>query len=383
MDSTWWTSADQIDSDQKDLIEIPIDSGNVLVTGPPGSGKTNVLLLRASYLQRAGHGNFLLLVFTRALREFIASGANHPKIVPPAKILTHAKWSQDLLLELGRPFAPTRSNLNHDDARREKFESLNRAITELQLPNDYYDSILLDEVQDYWACEIELFSKLTKRMFVVGDRNQRVYDRSEGLVAAERVGCREYPLKYHYRMGRKICVVGDRLRIMRSGDESLQDYCQYDERANPSKVEVHSKDSRDAEFEALQSTLMRQLRAYPEEWLGVITATKDSRDKVARFLGQGPLAKHIAIQGENVTDRGFDESKRIVVSTLHSAKGVEFRAVHIVATDEFPKYTREKAFTAITRAKTALDVYHSASIAGSLDSALATRGLPDLEDLFS
>ena len=381
MDSTWWTSSDQVDSDQRALIEIPVDPGHVVVTGPPGSGKTNVLLLRASYLHRAGYGNCALLVFTRALREFIAAGANRPRMVPADRIQTHARWTRDLLAQLGRPFKPTRNDLEHDEARSERHESLKRAIEELGLTEEYYDSILLDEVQDYWACEVELLAKLTKRLFVVGDRNQRVYDRNEGLDAAIRVGCKQFALKFHYRMARKICAVGDRLRTGAEGG-SLEEDCQYDERSNPSKVEVHNKEDREGELATLVTILVRQLRAYPGEWLGVITATRNVRDEVAEFLCSGPLSKEVSVQAESVRDRAFDPNKRIVVSTLHSAKGTEFRAVHLVSANEFPRYTREKAFTAVTRAKTALDVYHNGPLAGSLESALAQRAIPDLEDLF-
>ena len=381
MDSTWWTSTNQIDNDQRALIEIPVDSGHVVVTGTPGSGKTNVLLLRASYLSRAGFSNCALLVFTRALREFIASGTNRPRLVPAKRIQTHAKWTLDLLVQLGRPFKPSKDNLSHDEARTERHEALKRTVRELGLPDNYFDSILLDEVQDYWACEVELLSRLTKRLFVVGDHNQRVYDRNEGLQAAIGIGSKEYQLKFHYRMGRKICAVGDRLRGSRNG-ESLEEYCQYDEKTSPSKVEVHGAQDRDGEFTALLPILERQLRAYPDEWVGVISATKKARDKAAQFLGGGALANQVSVQAHKSENRTFDPNKRIVVSTLHSAKGTEFRAVHFVAADEFPRYTREKAFTAITRAKTALDVYHSGPMDGSLESALARRELPDLEDLF-
>ena len=381
MDGTWWTSADQIDNDQKALIEIPVNSGHILVTGPPGSGKTNVLLLRASYLTRAGYGNCALLVFTRALREFIAAGANRPSKVPADRIQTHAKWTLNLLDSLGRPFKASKDSLGHDEARMERHTALERAVQELDLPDKYFDSILLDEVQDYLACEVALLSKLTRRLFVVGDRHQRVYERNEGLGAAIEVGCKEYPLKFHYRMGRKICTIGDGLRA--SGDsESLEKYCQYDERKNPSKVEVHAAKDLDDELAVLLPILERQLRAYPEEWVGVITANKRARDRVAEFLSAGSLGDQVVVQAESSEDRAFVAKKRIVVSTLHSAKGTEFRAVHFVGADDFPRYTREKAFTAVTRAKTALDVYHCRPMKGSLESALAQKAIPDLDDLF-
>ena len=160
MDTTWWTAADQIDNDQRALIEIAVNSGHVLVTGPPGSGKTNVLLLRASYLGKAGEKNCAVLVFTRELREFIVAGTNRPNMVPAARIQTHAKWTWDLLGKLGRPLKPFKGGVGHDEARQLRHQALERAVQELRLPNDYFDSILLDEVQDYLACEVSFFPNL-------------------------------------------------------------------------------------------------------------------------------------------------------------------------------------------------------------------------------
>ena len=209
MDQTWWRSSDELDDDQKGIIEIPTAKGHYLVTGPPGCGKTNILLLRAGYLRSAGLGNCVVLVFTRTLREFIAAGSNRPNMLPTNRIQTHAAWTLRLLGQLGRPLN-LREDLHHDDARRERHEALESTINESdELNEGYYDSILLDEVQDYWACEVELLSRLTRRLFTVGDRRQRIYDRNEGIRRALDVGCKELTLQKHYRMGPKIYNIAD------------------------------------------------------------------------------------------------------------------------------------------------------------------------------
>ena len=47
--SLWWAKKEQLDPHQVKLIEdLPLD-GNHLVVGPPGSGKTNILLRRAQF----------------------------------------------------------------------------------------------------------------------------------------------------------------------------------------------------------------------------------------------------------------------------------------------------------------------------------------------
>lgn len=383
MDQTWWRSTQELDDDQRSLIEIPTAHGNHLVTGPPGCGKTNILLLRASYLRSAGLGNCIVLVFTRTLREFIAAGSSGPTMLPSDRIHTHAAWSLNLLRQLGHPFEPSQPDLLHDDAREERHLALERAVQRSGLGSDYYDSILLDEVQDYWACEVELLSRLTRRLFTVGDNRQRIYDRNEGLQAALDIGCEEHRLRYHYRMGYKICRAADRI-LSTQGDNRLESYCHYDDREQPSRVSVHPCGNLQEQFELLEKNLVKQLRAYPNETLGVCALRNKTVNQIAEYLyqtEQPALADNILVQSSDEEDRTFDSKRRVVVSTLHSAKGTEFRSVHFIAADDFPHFTREKAFTAITRAKTTLDVYHSYPMEGPLESALAPPTTPNLNGI--
>ena len=46
MNKSWWKSKDELDNDQKAFIRLA-PQGKHLLVGPPGSGKTNLLLLRA------------------------------------------------------------------------------------------------------------------------------------------------------------------------------------------------------------------------------------------------------------------------------------------------------------------------------------------------
>ena len=163
--------------------------------------------------------------------------------------------------------------------------------------------------------------------------------------------------------------------------ESLDQYCQYDDRELPSRVSVHPARDLQEQLSSLETNLTNQLRAYPEEWLGVLTVRQTSRDAVAEFLSDTPLQQNVCVQSDDSDDRAFDPRRRIIVSTLHSAKGTEFRSIHFIGADDFPYYTREKAFTAVTRAKTTLDVYHSSPMEGALESALAERTVPNLDGI--
>src|SRR5687768_15022812 len=93
--STWWVGESELKEEQKDVIRFDPDTSFLLV-GPPGSGKTNILLLRANYLSLGDYPNIAVIVVTRALRQFIAMGASRYDF-PVGKIVTSRKWQQDLL----------------------------------------------------------------------------------------------------------------------------------------------------------------------------------------------------------------------------------------------------------------------------------------------
>ena len=99
MSETWWVGEDELDDDQKDVISLPL-AGNYLITGPPGSGKTTLLLLRGNYMTLAGKPDIAIIVFSRALQEFIASGATSYAF-PIDKVQTSRHWAQQLLFQYG------------------------------------------------------------------------------------------------------------------------------------------------------------------------------------------------------------------------------------------------------------------------------------------
>ena len=100
MSGEWWVDQSDLDDDQRNIITLPLDD-SILVTGPPGSGKTNLLLLRANNHYLTGQRNIVVVTFTRSLREFIAHGATQYDF-PASKIMTCRAWQLDFLRQYGR-----------------------------------------------------------------------------------------------------------------------------------------------------------------------------------------------------------------------------------------------------------------------------------------
>lgn len=102
--SLWWAKKNQLDDEQRRLIEDLPAHENHLVKGPPGSGKTNVLLRRAQFVRAEGMTRVMVLSFTRPLVEFVKTGCHNSagkEIFPVALIQTVEGWLRWLHAEHG------------------------------------------------------------------------------------------------------------------------------------------------------------------------------------------------------------------------------------------------------------------------------------------
>ena len=377
MDETWWISEHNLDADQRQVVTLDLEKG-FLVLGPPGSGKTNLLLLRAKYLCLAGHRDLQLLVFTRSLREFIAAGAARYEI-EENRISTANKFWANILFQWDRP----RPNFDSfSDQRRALVDNVAELSVQQDLSNLYH-TILLDEAQDFLPEEAELFAKLGQFVFAVADERQKIYGGESPLSVLQSTVSKTIELKHHYRTGISICQLADSVN---RNPERIADGSNYNESERPSSVRWHRCESMEEEVAQVMKILPDQLAAYPDELIGIISPSRAVVDYAWSALssaGYGPISSKL-----QDGDRAFFPSQRICLSTLHNAKGLEYRALHVLGCQHFSRrpLPRSLAFTAATRAKTSLDMYYSDHLLGFLDQAIATQfptsELPKVGDLF-
>jgi len=377
MSETWWVNPDQLDEDQKEVVKLS-GTGSYLVQGPPGCGKTNLLLLRANYISLTEKPNILILTFTRTLREFIALGGEQYSF-PLNKIKTHMSWSKEFLHMFGicpnegEGFLVQRTNL---------CGQINELIDNRGL-EDFYDAILLDEAQDYLPEEIEVFYRLSKTIFAVADSHQKIYNGTSPLSVLERIVDDTKTLKFHYRNGRKICRLAEEVFPTSAKEKHnfMSISSQYDEEAKPSTVDKIKCGTFEEECDNIIKSLRVQVRAYPDEMLGVICPTNKGLERIWGQISRSDLAEYSVKQSSQVGYEGFTQKTRICCSTIHSAKGLEFRTLHMPCIEDISKLDLEIniCFTAITRAKTSLTMYHVAPIPGYLERAFAIVNADPLE----
>lgn len=380
MDTSWWVKKEDLDPKQLAFINLPA-KGRYQLEGPPGSGKTNLLLLRAQFVAGQGQKNVLVITYTNSLCDFLRSGLVKTGLVEAEQVRTFHSWAfehirrylKKNLIEKGEEF---------DEAARQKavtmLEDANKKVPASKL----YSAIFVDEAQDLSVDELKCLLSLSENVCVCGDLKQSIYHRN-GLDIASIMKLDKHTLTKHYRIGQKIAQVADRLLPPSSPAESLEATSNYNPKIHgASSAELHRCTDRDQQFEKMCEIISVQLIAFPGDSIGIFCAKRaTAEDVLERFQGT-TFENNVCFHGDG---SGFGGEARIHLMTMHSAKGIEFRAVHLFAIEEMrfgPLSNNTLAYTVITRAKTALNAYCSGKTNASLEEAFAEPKHIEIDDLF-
>ena len=349
MQGSWWRDEKDLQEEQKAVINLA-PQGKYLVLGPPGSGKTNLLLLRLKWLAVSGKKNVLFLTLGRSLAEFIKTGIGAKRIIDPGQVKTYMRWAYDIAADSAPHLL---KNVPTDYAESRAYFSDHLQTITSKLPNGYYDAIVVDEVQDLQGPELGILHRLTPSVMVAGDARQSIYSGS-GVAAAKQLQFALKELQFHYRIGKEICRVADIIYPPDEDQPTLSQRCQYDERL-PSTVEPIPCRDMNEQCAKLVENVRLQLKSYPGDSVGVLMPTfkHGVLDTVRAHLNNAEFSNLVEYHsGEE--GREFPEGKRVFVLTCHSAKGMEFRAVNLVAAERMfsgPLSKRTLQFTTVTRAK--------------------------------
>lgn len=376
MNQTWWVKPEDLDEDQADVLQA-LPEEDLLIIGPPGSGKTNILLLRANYV-RSVAPRILFLTFTRTLTEFLRSGPNVGRAdqIQQSEISTFMAWARQFLRSNGRP-APEGKDFS--ETRMLIMEAV-RSVIDDDRTGKLYDVIFIDEVQDFLESELRILRAVSERLNAAGDSRQAIWEHKEGLPAIATMTGRTIELTKHYRIGRKICAFADRILPPKAGDAPMIKGCNYDEAARESSVRDISCGTLSDQCDACIEELRKQIRYIADEPILVLARTRDARNAFWDAISDDDELADRAMVQQADEYQPFGDDSLIRVMTVASAKGSEARAVHVLCADEYGPDRRELAFTAVTRAKTEVILYHSGPLPGHMQAI--KDALPSIDKLF-
>lgn len=382
MNKSWWRSKNELDEDQRAFIQLPAH-GRYSLVGPPGSGKTNLLLLRAQFIAGTGEKNVLIVTYTNALADFIRTGIGSTGLISPNQVRTYHSWASSHILEnLGKRAIP--KGADFDDAARLAILEMLREANQKLPTKKLFSAIFVDEAQDLTANELEVLLSLSDNVAICGDARQGIYDRN-GLSAVEKLGLQPHTLKRHFRIGQRIAKVADRLMPPESPADSLEAMSNYDLKTQgESSAHMNPCANRDEQFERMLEKIEIQLDAFKDDTIGIFCAKRETLEDLRVRFNKTRLAEQVCVHRVD-NDSTFSGNKPIHALTIHASKGTEFRAVHLFAAEELASYPlnrRRLGFTAITRAKTALNAYRTGETNQPLENAFAQPKHMELDDLF-
>lgn len=377
MNETWWVALDDLDDEQKEVLRADPDE-DLLIIGPPGSGKTNILVLRANYV-RGVAPRALFITFTRTLTEFLRSGPNIGRgdQIKASEIVTFMAWGRALLREHSYP-APA-AGKDFDEDRSNLLNSITECLDN-ERTGVLYDVVFIDEVQDFHDAELQILRRIAAHVNAAGDSRQAIWSHKQGLPAVSKMCTTTVELVKHYRIGEHICEYADRILPPKAGDAPMLDGCNYDEDARPSSVQVVQAANLTAQIAECINRIRLQVRYISDEPVLVLSQRADVRDQAWDAISADPDLRDRAIVQRQDDYQAFGPDSLIRVMTIASAKGSEARAVHILDAESLGTNRRELAFTAVTRAKTEVVLYHSEPLAGHLEPL--RNALPELKDVF-
>lgn len=360
----FWVKSEQLDREQLSAVEgIPIEA-SFLLRGPAGSGKTNILLLRAKSLVLRGIANVKIVVFTQSLRQFVALGCENYGIDPNLAV-TQMSFFKDILREHGVAYELTNDFESDRTLLAGKILAL---IEQRRLTNAYIEALLIDESQDYTDTELLVFRSLTTRLILATDSRQSIYKSGDtDGVMQKLVDDQVVSLRYHYRSGLKICKVADAILAGNAAFARVQEGCHYREADQPSSVKANQLPDFDDQLEQIVKNLIPQFELYPGERLGVLFPKREQASQFAELAQQ------------RLSD---DHAEMLRIETIHASKGWEFRAVHIGGCEALPRMggvQKRLIYTALLRGKTSAQIYYSGHLPGYLTSALAVLDAPAKE----
>ena len=407
-----------LDRDQEQVAR-KIGSGHSVIRGVAGSGKSLVLCSKALLMAREQPQWKVLIVcynvsLASQLKYYIDSFQKREEVsLRNITIVNFHKLCSNVFREHGISFpkinrkevlSSAQFASSSEDEQEAKLDEMESALLGQELQRigatektDKFQAILVDESQDFhpsWLKGLLFFlDGKTNFLLLAEDPNQKIYPRSFSYKdAGIRLigGGRSFRLPIGYRSTREIIVPASKLVTKSSWDEFYKRYIE-DEGEIPSELAKFRKGAYPkvkvvGNYADICSTISSDIsnklsEGYKCSDFGILYLIKKSQ---AGGSGQGVLefAKDIdyvgGIRGElatksipnfwmsenEKTKRKYDQFKdEVTISTIFSAKGLEFEVVYIVGLELYPWSKRNKRenasllYVAMTRAKSELYMF--------------------------
>jgi len=177
---TWLIPFEFLDPTQKEAVA-DLKNKNSIVVGPPGSGKTQVLLHRAAFLKEKyalSPEKFRVFVFTNSLKNFIK-----PELdllgLDEENISTFDSWCYKYFKENVAKTTPWNKKERVPDFKKIREQVLEKIKKKKE--GKIFSFLVVDEAQDFSSEVIEILTLITENLTLAFDSRQRIYENGSSL----------------------------------------------------------------------------------------------------------------------------------------------------------------------------------------------------------
>ena len=286
---SWYINESELDDYQIQIIQRQMDN-SFIVKGCAGSGKTVLALWRAKEIDEAGLGSYYVIVYTKALRQFIDDGVKDIGL-SERNVVHHWQWKH-----------------------------------RLKMP--HADYIIIDEVQDFTSDELKELQACADKAFILfGDSAQQIYKGlKHGLMTMEEIAVLTRismeTLSLNHRLPKKIARVAEKLSTTY---DPLESRCLKEGMTKPYLIE---KDNFNAQLDFIKEVIDE--RGYTD--IGILFQDNHQVKQADGYF------KKIDFKVEAKYDISFPDDTKFNLNfhsenpklmTYHSAKGLQFEAVFL------------------------------------------------------
>lgn len=311
-----------LDDYQMDLLDRTLDR-SLVVSGCAGSGKSVIALQKAKRIQAERGQNYSVIVFTKALRDYMQAG---------------------------------RQELGLNDAFYYHWDWKNKR----GMPKADY--VIVDEAQDFTRDEIQEFiNSARKNIFFFGDTAQSIYGGLKPTLSMREIGSMipnadAVPLYFNYRLPKPVAQV-TQTYVGVGVDPYRERTYKSTENQKPRFIRYSSNDDQ-------IKAISRIIKARNLTDVGILVPHNEDVIKTSQLLNNQGINHEIRYNDKNDYHNSVDtlnfNSTNPKLMTYHSAKGLQFETVFLPFVESASSDDSRKAlYVAMTRTYRNLYIMYS------------------------
>jgi hypothetical protein len=370
MKKDWMIKESELDDDQIKVLMETLDK-SCIVAGCAGSGKSVLALIKAQRIQKEYGTNYKVIVFTKALCNYMNSGKQELGLTND--FYYHEEWKYQRE-KRGRYMVYSK------DGNGNKIPYMPSA-----------DYIIVDEIQDFSNAEIREFLNATnKNFFFFGDTAQSIYEGFKTTVPVDRISSivplnmrvKNWELYRNYRLPLPVAKVVQPVGI------DLPPFIESTYKSKETSIPRFLKyNSENDQIKAIHYIITKNNMTDVAILLPDNEYVKTVYDQLKAMGGNYELKYNDKANFKNNQDSLNFASTNPKVMTYYSAKGLQFETVFLPYIENFSgqESDRKALYVAMTRTYRNLYVMYSTRLPSPLsniDKAFyKTTEIDEIEDL--